>query len=504
MNPHTASSKSPPRPDAPRQPGSRPRFVRPDPRASAKRRSSTSAGLPDGQYLDPIDFETDCINLPVRGELPAGLVGTLYRNGPNPQFPDAQAHWFLGDGMIHAFRFAKGRVSCRNRWVRTARFDAERTAGRRLRRHMLSTVDDGAANTHVIGHRGRLYALEEAHAPIGIDPRSLTTLGAESFGNRYFGPFTAHPKIDPATGEMLFFGYATHGPLSAGMAFGAIDANGEMGRLARFDAPIPTLVHDFAITEHFVLFPVLPLVADVARAHQGGPAYAWEPAYGSRIGVLRRGADPSTLRWFDGDACFAFHVLNAFETLSLDGSPRVVIDVMRYDAPPLFPQPDGRSPDPRQTQARLCRWTLDTESRTRQFSQTLLDDQPGEFPRIDERATGRHYRHGWIAGSRRLAPDQSFSGDRIDSLIHYDLLTGRQDRYELDWGDRISEPIFAARPGSLDEGDGWLIAVVYRARENRSDLIVLDARDVARGPIATVLLPHRIPAGFHGSWLAQG
>lgn len=466
-------------------------------------RTATTSGRPAGHYLDPVDFETDRIDLPVEGELPPGLSGTLYRNGPNPQFPDPEAHWFLGDGMIHAFRIANGRVSCRNRWVRTARFDAERSVGRPLRRHMLSADDDGVANTHVIHHAGRLYALEEAHPPLGIDPRSLTTLGAETFGERYRGPFTAHPKLDPASGELLFYGYATQGPLSAGMAYGAVDANGQLGRVIHFESPFPAMVHDFAITEHFALFPVLPLVADAERARRGGPPFAWEPAFGARIGVLRRGADPSSLRWFHGDACFAFHVMNAFETFAPDGGPRVIIDVMRYDEPPLFTWSDGRPTDPARSQARLCRWTIDTESGSGQFSQSPLDDRPGEFPRIDERLTGRRYRHGWIAGSRRLDSPRSPDGDRLDSIVHYDHQTGLQAELMLPPGDRVSEPVFAARPGSLVEGDGWLLAIVYRARDDRSDLIVLDARHIAAGPIATVKLPHRVPAGFHGSWLAQ-
>lgn len=496
-------------------------------------------------WRDPVAFETDCLDLPIEGRLPADLAGTLYRNGPNAQFPDPAQPWFRGDGMIHAFRLSDGRASCRNRWIRTARFECERAAGRTLKGRFGLDHDDGSANTHVISHAGRLLALEERHAPIAIDPRSLTTLGPIDLSGRHHGPFTAHPRIDPATGALLFFGYGLPGLPPTRLAFGALEPTGRLQGICHFDAPFASLVHDFAITEHFVLFPVLPLVPTPRGVDDHGLGFVWSPALGSRLGVLRRGASPVSIRWFEGDACYAFHVMNAFETKGLDGRLRLALDVMRYDEPPRFAHLDGRASDPSGAQARLSRWSLDPAAVNRRFIQMPLDDRSGEFPRIDERQTGLPYRHGWIASSRRMAPRQagndgdgaagsgSYAGggpgtegafdaigdighigafdgindindiNDIDGIVHYDHRLGRQLEFALPAGDRVSEPVFAARPGALDEGDGWLLAVVYRRREDRSDLIVLDARAVDRGPIATIKLPHRVPAGFHGSWIAR-
>src|SRR5258706_5769943 len=200
--------------------------------------------------LGPIDFEVDLGPLPVSGTLPRELNGALVRNGPNPLFPDPAEHWFTGDGMIHRFAFAGGEVRYRNRWVRTKRWQAEQAAGCNLpvgfdpTTPNAASFDDGVANTNVLLHGGRLLALEEADRPVELDAHSLATLGPVDFGDRLNGPFTAHPKLDPQTGELLFFGYGTPDALSAGMSFGSLDAAGNVTRFDRFDAPYASMVHD--------------------------------------------------------------------------------------------------------------------------------------------------------------------------------------------------------------------------------------------------------------------
>ena len=456
----------------------------------------------------PISFEADAVRLPVTGELPAELNGTLYRIGPNPQFVQAGAHWFGGDGMLHAFRLESGCASYRNRWVRTAHFKAERAAGRRLFGSFgqpdedadaaADVPDEGAANTHIVWHAGRLLVLEEAHRPIEIEPGTLATRGPFDFGGALpEGPFTAHPKTDPATGELLFFGYGASGPLSAGMTFGTADMDGRITRLDRFDAPFASMVHDFAVTARHVLFPVLPLTASRARAERGLPPFAWEPQLGSRVGVLRRGGDVADIRWFEGEPGFVFHVMNAWEEQDERGHLRILADVMRYDEPPLFPHPDGSPTDPVRSVARLCRWTFDLDRASNRFTQTPLDDLIGEFPRIDERRAGLPYRHGWY--ECRLPGDGS--GPARDGLAHHDAASGQRTQHWLPPGDRVSEPVFVPRSAEAAEGDGWLLATVYRAAECRSDLAVFDALSLADGPVATVQLAHRVPAGFHGNWL---
>src|SRR5712671_8168375 len=193
--------------------------------------------------LAPIPFECDAPFLKIEGELPRELNGTLYRNGPNPQFDAPGAHWFVGDGMLHAFHLENGRASYRNRWVRTPKWQAEHDAGRALfggfGRKLPDTPasvtqDGGVANTNIIFHAGRLLALEESHLPTEIERGTLHRLGYCDYGKGIAGPFTAHPKIDPVTGEMVFFGYNAAGPLTPALSFGSVNASGVVTRFDRF------------------------------------------------------------------------------------------------------------------------------------------------------------------------------------------------------------------------------------------------------------------------------
>src|SRR3954463_6661820 len=195
--------------------------------------------------LGPIPFEADAPFLKIIGELPRELNGTLYRNGPNPQFESPGAHWFVGDGMLHAFHFENGRASYRNRWVRTPKWLAEHDAGRALFGGFGRKLPDapqnltngGVANTNIIFHAGKLLALEEAHLPTEIDPSTLATRGYHNYQGRVAGSFTAHPKIDPVTGELVFFGYNAAGPLTPALSYGSIDASGKVTRFQTLARP---------------------------------------------------------------------------------------------------------------------------------------------------------------------------------------------------------------------------------------------------------------------------
>lgn len=450
----------------------------------------------------PIPMECDAPFLKIEGELPRELNGTLYRNGPNPQFDVPGAHWFVGDGMLHAFHLEDGRASYRNRWVRTPKWLAEHDAGRAIFAGFgpiklrdappTSCNDSGVANTNIISHAGRLLALEEGHLPTEIDPATLATRGYCNYDSRIAGPFTAHPKVDPLTGEMIFFGYNAKGPFSSALSYGVVDSGGRVSRFEHFDTPYSSMVHDFIVTANRVLFPILPLTGSMERAMKGEPAYAWEPAKGGYVGVMPRSGKTSEIRWFRAEACYVFHVLNAWD----DGS-RIVADVMQYEEAPLFPFPDGRKTDPAKSRARLCRWTFDLDANTDQFSRVYLDDLAGEFPRVDDRRAGLATTHGWYACAN---PDLAAS-TALHGIVHVDGHGTRRAQYMLPRGDSISEPVFVERGADAPEGDGWLLAVVWRARENRSDLAVFNAQDVGSGPVALVKLGHRVPDGFHGNWV---
>ena len=448
-------------------------------------------------------MECDAPFLKVVGELPRELNGTLYRNGPNPQFDAPGAHWFLGDGMLHAFHLENGRASYRNRWVRTPKWQAEHDAGRALfggfggrklpDTPATSCTDGGVANTNIIFHGGRLLALEEGHMPTEIEPGTLNRLGYCDYKGGIAGPFTAHPKIDPVTGEMVFFGYNAAGPLTPALSFGSVNASGVVTRFDRFEAPYASMVHDFIVTENHLLFPILPITGSMERAMRGQPPYAWEPEKGAYVGVMKRNGSAKDIVWFRAESCYVFHVMNAWEE-----GDRIIADVMQFEEAPLFTHPDGSPTDPAKSRARLCRWTFDLAGEYRPLhAKPISTTSPANSRASTIAAPASPAHHGWYACAN---PDLPMFG-ALSGIVHVDGKGKRLGNYLLPAGDTISEPVFVERGKDAAEGDGWLLAVVWRARENRSDLAVFNASDVDAGPVALVHLGHRVPDGFHGNWV---
>ena len=450
--------------------------------------------------FEPIRMECDNADLFVHGEIPGGLNGTLYRIGPNPQFaPRGRYNPLQADGMIHAFHIADGRVAYRNRWVRTQQWTLERSAGRALfgtsgdprdvDPEVADVRSDGVANTHIVWHAGRLLALEEGHGPIEIDPVSLDTIGPWNFDHQLPGNMTAHPKIDPLTGEMLFFANFPSRAFTGEISFYVADAHGRIVRHQSVQGPFPALVHDFAITHDYVIFAVCPVTLSIERARAGGPPIAWEPYLGTHVGVLARDGRAEDTRWYTGDACMAWHSMNAFSK-----GERIFIDVCQQEAP-AFPPAHGPMPDPSSLRQYLTRWTID-RSEGEEFGMQRLSEVVCEYPRIDERRAGLAYRYGYVA---------CIGGPGTDDMFHRAIGRFDHDTLELQtfhFGDRcaVSEPVFVAKAQSAGEGEGYLLATVFDEARSASHLAVLDAQHVEDGPIARADLDHRVPMGFHGSW----
>lgn len=448
----------------------------------------------------PIRMECDLPDAIIRGDLPADLNVTYYRNGPDPQFPPrGQHHWFGGDGMLHRFQIQNGKVSYSNRWMRTVKWKLEHEAGESLfsafnpmenDERVAGVETDGLANTNVVWHGGKLLALEEGHAPFAVDPDTLQSLGAWTFDGALEGPMTAHPKMDPRSGEMLFFGYMVDAPFGAGLSYQVVNAEGKLTRSEQFQAPFASMMHDFITTDEHVIFPVFPLTGSLDRAMKGQPAFAWEPDKGTHIGVMPRNGSVEDMRWFETDPCYVFHPLNAYT----DGN-RIIAHVMQFEEAPLFPHLDGSSADPDKANARLCEWEIDLGDNSNSVKRTYLDDITGEFPRLDERFAGLSYRHGYYAASTTRDGGLGF-----DAIAHHDFEQANKSLYTLPEGDRTGEPVFVPASKDAPEGEGYLLSTIYRAAENRSDLAIFDAQNVADGPIACAELPHRVPYGFHGNW----
>ncbi len=450
----------------------------------------------------PIHMECDAPDLIVEGEVPAALSGTFYRNGPNPQFaPRGAYHWFAGDGMIHAFHINAGRVSYNNRWARTVKYQKESDAGKSLFAafnpmesdpSVLGMETDGLANTSIVWHGGKLLALEEAHAPFELDPTTLASMGSHTFEGKLQGPMTAHPKIDPETGEMLFFGYNASGMISEDMSFHIVDKRGQLTRSETFKAPYAAMVHDFVVTREHVIFPIMPLTGSMERAMSGAPVYAWEPEVGVHVGIMPREGTVADMRWFRGDIDgYVFHLMNAHT----DGDI-VTCDVCEFEQAPLFPAPDGTPGDPSKAVPRLTRWTFDLSQNSDSYKWERLDDLACEFPRLDERFAGLDYRYGYFA----CDTNPEFNVGGFNGIGRRDHRTGKLEVYDVGAACATNEPIFVPASQAAAEGEGFLLANVYDANRQASHLVILDAENVGAGPLAKAYLDHRVPFGFHGNW----
>ncbi len=426
-----------------------------------------------GNYA-PVQQEISAFDLPVEGAIPPELAGLYLRNGPNPK-SGGSAHWFLGDGMLHGMRLEGGRASWyRNRWVRTRSLEEGLSFVRAD-----GSVDRsvGVANTAVVAHARRIFALVETSLPTEVTGE-LETLGPYDFGGRLDTAMTAHPKLCPATGELHFFGYAFAPPF---LTYHRADAGGQLVQSEVIEVPGPTLIHDFAITRRRVVFMDLPVVFAPEELARSGFPYRWSDDYGARVGILRRGGTNADARWFEVEPCYVFHPLNAF-----DDGEAVVMDVVRY-------RELWRAGADRFEPARLHRWRFDLESG--KTSEEGLDERPVEFPRVDERRAGLPHRYGWAVGGL----DNALQGP--SSLVKYDLASGKVEAHEFGAGFAPGEGVFVPASGRAGEDEGFVLAYVYDASRDGSELVILDAARFAARPVARILLPQRVPFGFHGAWV---
>jgi carotenoid cleavage dioxygenase-like enzyme len=422
--------------------------------------SSPAEPVVRDSYFVPVADEITAHDLPVAGTLPPRLTGVYLRNGPNPR-PGSPYPFIAGDGMVHGVRLEGGRARWyRNRYVRTRR-DAGIRGGR-------------SSNTHVFAHAGRILSFVEVALPVELD-RHLETVGPVDFGG-IDTPFTAHAKIDPATGELLAFGYQFASPH---LTFYRIDRAGQVVERRVIGVSAPCLMHDFAMTERHVLFFDTPavMVQDWGR----GLPFRWQEGRGTRIGVVPRRGGPE--RWFDVPPCQLGHTANAFER---DG--RIVMDGIRTDR---FLSDMAADPPT------LYRWEIDLARGV--VTEAALGRHPVEFPRIDERRNGRPYRHAYTVEYRDVGPGNL----PRSSLLRHDVETGTS--VVKDFGVRYvpGEPVFVPKSAEAAENDGWVLALRYDRELDRSDLVVLDANEFGGDAVAVVRLPRRVPIGFHGSWVAD-
>ncbi len=428
----------------------------------------------------PVADEATLTDLKVEGAIPSELAGLYVRNGPNPK-SGVSGHWFFGDGMLHGLRLAGGRALWfKNRYVRTRRLEnpnAQRVSPTGEFDRTLS-----AANTHVIGHAGKLWALEEQSFPYTLD-RDLNTTGYNDFGGKLKCAFTAHPKRCPTTGELFAFGYAPFAPY---FTYHRISPAGELVQSKPIETRGPSMMHDFAITRSRALILDLPVIFDLQRVMSGSMPYRWDDGYGARVGIMPRdGSGP--VRWFEIEPCFVFHTVNAW-----DDGERVVLDASRYDS--LWREAGSFASGGRQT---VHRWTFDLTSGA--VKEETLDDRATEFPRVAEARVGEKHRFSYLT----LATVTNPSSPQLDGLLKMDALTGKTETHYFGAQRKPGEPVFVPGAGARNEDDGYVVTYVHDEANACAELVMLDASQFGAPPIARVRIPRRIPYGFHGSWIAD-
>ncbi|MCP5144113.1 MAG: carotenoid oxygenase family protein [Gammaproteobacteria bacterium] len=451
--------------------------------------------------------EADVFDCEVIGELPSGLRGTFYRVGPDWLYPPTYANDipFNGDGHAQMFRIADGHVDFRSRYVKTQRYKAHHEARRGLFGTYRNRYTDdpsvrdlsgGTANTHIVYHHGKLLSLKEDSPPVVLDPHTLETLDDYyTFnGELTSKTFTAHPKFDAQTGEMLAFGYEARGEDTRDVAVYSFDANGRKTWEAWVRTPYVSMLHDFAITATHIAFLAIPYVVDVERMKAGEVHWAWDSTKPTWFGVMRRGGDGSDIRWYKGPERCATHVMNAWsegERIFVD------MDMANKGQFPFFPYLHGEHFDPKLTAGRITRLSVDLNKHQDHYDmEVLYPDVTGVLPRQDDRYHGIPYKVGFMPrfGWTAQGPETSYT--------RFDHDTRKTTTYIPGKGIGLAEPCFVPRRKDAPEGDGWVVGVANLPGErNISELQVMDAEHLDEGPIARVRLPFKAPGQVHGWWV---
>ncbi|PWA55735.1 carotenoid cleavage dioxygenase 1 [Artemisia annua] len=471
----------------------------------------------------PVDETPPCKDLDVIGHLPECLNGEFVRVGPNPKFaPVAGYHWFDGDGMIHGLRIKDGKATYLSRYVRTSRLKQEEYFGEpkfkkigdlkgflglvmvymQMLRTKLKVIDlsygEGTGNTALIYHHGKLLALSEGDKPYAIkvlEDGDLQTVGLMDYDKRLSHAFTAHPKIDPVTGEMFTFGYAQAPPY---VTYRVISNNGVMNDPVPITIAESIMMHDFAITENYAIFMDLPLYfRPKEMVTEKKLSYTFDVTKKARFGILPR----------VHNTCFNKKFIT-LEANAWEEEDEVVLIVCRLQKPNLE-MVGGRAKEKLENFANELyemRFNMETGLAT----QKKLSESAVDFPRVNQYYIGRKQRFVYATMLDSIA--------KVTGIVKFDLQAepraGKEKIeiggnvkgiYDLGPGRYGSEAIFVpSKPGvDNEEDDGYLIFFTHDENTGKSSVTVIDAKTMSPNPVAVVPLPHRVPYGFHAFFVTE-
>jgi carotenoid cleavage dioxygenase-like enzyme len=463
-------------------------------------------------YHAPSRIEGEVHDCEVIGTIPKALNGAYFRCCGDTRYPPMLGTdiFINGDGMLHAVRFDNGHADLQTRYVRTERFKLERQARRALYGAYRNPYTDspevqgkhrGTANTTAFFHHGNLYALKEDSPPMRIAPANLDTLGYWDFnGALKSKTFTAHPKIDPETGECIAFSYNSNGKQSNEVEIYWISKEGQLTRTEVLEAPYSSMLHDFTVSKNYIAFVVSPMIHDDEFMRRGGAYWHWDSSRRTYIVIVPRKEGVKSARWYTSPITgMQTHSFNAWDEGSV-----LHLDHCVTETGWLSMFPDINDPDAKEKPPFGERWSFDMSNPADTFATARFLKHPCEMPMIDRRFAMKRTRHFWFGTNNpSLGPMLEWGpkGPPFTCLGHYDEAEDRLDFYYAGPNSAPEEPVFVPAGPDAAEGEGWLLSMVGRRSENRTDLVILDALHLSRGPVATVKFPFRLYEGIHGTFV---
>ena len=449
----------------------------------------------------PVSSEDTWDDLPVEGKIPDDLNGVYLRNGPNPRFePQGAYHAFDGDGMIHAAEFRNGKVTYRNRWVRTDAWNENDAQGEEVHWGIHQTLKGrtdkvlgDVSNTDIIGHAGKaVTSWYLSGRPYILNPLTLETETSADYATGPGQGMSAHGKVDEITGDLLFFDYFDTAPF---MTYSVVNKDGKLVHHVPIELPGDRLPHDMAITENFSILHDLPVYHDEEALKAGRHKIRFNAELPARFGVIPRFGAETELQWFEFTPCFLYHVVNSWEE-----GDEIVMVACRY-MPALDEQGEI---DERRTAKRIAHlemdarlWEYRMNVKTGEAREKCLNaDLNIEFPTYDSARTGRYTKWGYLVdhdpatlhwtGIRKMNTD---TGESVGEW---------SDGPEDAW---YSEPWFAPADNPKSEDHGYVVSFVWNNATKVQQIQVFDALDIGKGPVARITLPRQVSSGFHACWM---
>lgn len=442
------------------------------------------------------------MQMKVCGKIPQQLRGCFYRNGPAKHHRGEvrYRHWFDGDGMVQKFTLSDKGIVHQGQFTHTSKYLKEEQAGKFLYSGAGTYLSDGiaarnndssnTANTALLPWDDELLALWEGGSAYRIDLDTLKTKGLKTWRDDLkHMPFSAHPLVD-SDGTLWNFGLAPYAGPNGMMFIYQIAAKTGIEKVQPVTLPMAGFMHDFAITERYLLFYLPPYHYQKERGKTYVERFAWSPEKGGKILLVDKN-DLSRQRWFDAPPGFIFHFGNAYQQgndILLNASWYQDAAIMQHAMSDMMGPGADRGNG--LSYSSLIKISLTTGSVTLERSDTAM-----EFPGFDERFG---HKATFIFGAGNS--NQGASG-HLDRITRFDAATGKAEHFNFAEGIIAEEPLFIARKDKPQEGAGWLINSFLDYRKRQSGITIFDAQSLSSGPIVVATMDRHLPLGFHGCFV---